>query len=653
MAIFAISVLAALICVILFIPIAFLVFPLINPLPNFAHYESHFIIPVSALTPEIPERVLFFLGCGFFLLGLPLAHLLLSRYLPKNRERLLNHLASSILAAFALLSFVFREPLKLGEYFSFAHPWQSAALGGLGALSILLARNYFPERPRSSQKSAARSLWAFGGWMISMAVAFVGSSQRILQEGDLAAEGHHFSAIYSSMMQVHGGKVALNDFSPTYGLYAHLLHPLFHYVELTPRSFSWLMAMMCFMSCCFLALFLESALKSRFIKTVGMICVSGLLCFYRPFPIHGDPYFQYFPLRVFFPSLYLASAGFYFLRPNRTGLIITSVITWVACLFNLDSGLFCIGSWLLCLPYIHRTLRPLRNSYLGVALSGACVVSLYALGIRIGFGVWPELWNLGVVAKLFSYYGYWMHPMPLIGAWLIYVLCTLFGLSVSVGFGFWGNRSEKQEWSFLWLISLMALAGFSYYQGRSVPGNLIASSYFVFLGLLILLDRLWSQPRLIARSAGVSLFAVLWMLLCMPVSYLAIGTLGLMGDMIPQVSQRIVASGKISEEFAYLTQVIPQGSKMIALTWASPLIHGITHAPPAAIDSIAEIVTVRDNNLLLQSLQFKEAEYIVQDRSAEKDPLAVAVQPWVDRGYRVLAHSPGGRFTILIPRTEP
>jgi hypothetical protein len=206
-----------------------------------------------------------------------------------------------------------------------------------------------------------------------------------------------------------------------------------------------------------------------------------------------DLYFQYVPLRLVFPALMLGLASVWLHRPS----LALSCVIWIllACglLWNLDSGAPAVAAWALLQLYVEtesgrcagRVRRLVQQGIIGlVAIAG--VLAAHAVSTYVSAKVWPDYSLLFRSQAIFYAHGFGMMPMPWPGTWMVVIAVYLAGLAyaASAHAGGWGDIRARA----LFLVSMLGLLLFSYYQGRSHRAVLILAWWPAFPALTLLLD---------------------------------------------------------------------------------------------------------------------------------------------------------------------
>ena len=310
----------------------------------------------------------------------------------------------------------------------------------------------------------------------------------------------HLNPVIYPLAQVMAGKTLLVNCAPLYGLYPQFLQPVYQIFPLSVYSFTVVMAvllMVCLVSQWF---FLRAVTKNNFVLLAGFVA-AVFYSYVAPkvaIPkILGDPYFQYWPIRVLFASLLLALSAFYLRGIGRRVIYpATFLCAALATLWNLDSGLVVFGAWLLLLVYIelfHRPWRDVTKPILSHVLAGFCSLLLvyggYSLFAFLRSGVWPDWHMTANYYRLFSHYGYFMLPMaPLPHMWGI-VVGVYIGAMVLAIVGLLRKEDELFSGS-LFLLAILGAGLFGYYNGRSHDYCVIPLLYVPIMIMTLVADHI-------------------------------------------------------------------------------------------------------------------------------------------------------------------
>ena len=113
----------------------------------------------------------------------------------------------------------------------------------------------------------------------------------------------------------------------------------------------------------------------------------------------------------------------------------------------------------------------------------------YSVLIRIFYGKFPELIGMFTTLKSFAIIGFNMLPMPLTyHPWMLITIVYLFGLLYSITHLI--NKKITSRSAIVFLITVIGIGSFSYYQGRSHNWYLFSTNPIAFVLLTIFADDL-------------------------------------------------------------------------------------------------------------------------------------------------------------------
>lgn len=299
----------------------------------------------------------------------------------------------------------------------------------------------------------------------------------------------HFDAAFYSVSQVYGGKTLLVDFNNQYGLYPHFLEPVFRITGLTVLNYSIIMSLLTAISFALIFFFLTKTVSNNVVSFLGFTTVA-FFCLLMMRLSSFDVYFQYWPIRVIFPVLFLVLAVLYFEKENRVIYYGISVLSSAAVLWNLDSGVIVVLTWGISLAYCELLKQDIRSAIknslyhiLTILLIFCAVVICYILYIEIRSGHVPVFFDFVQYQQFFYISGFFMLPMNLFHPWNIIWVIYLCGLlSASKSFIYRENSSCAK---IIFLLTILGFGLFSYYQGRSDDTVLLVVAYPAILLLTI------------------------------------------------------------------------------------------------------------------------------------------------------------------------
>ncbi len=433
--------------------------------------KGQFIYP-STVRPEPTERTIFIV----LLVLIPIFSYLVLEIMKRVTPGWKSGLAGCIALLFANLAFIFC-PIRFfsntfGEVWS--DPWLRLIffiIALVGSWALLGKQSAF-----FTKKKWARSLaWLFVAVMTLGLVPF----RRVFsieQVSDTIAWNQHIDALLYSISQAAVGRIPLQDFPALYGLYGKLLVPWFHLVGLSVFSFSLTMTLLygvatvCVLLTCF------TRIRNLLVQ---ILCAVSLLYFtWNWYLISGnaDAYLQYFPLRYLCPAICLAMLSLYRDRTNGWFALIGGGFAAWSMLWNVDSGLAVLATWIamylyfgLC-AYLERETKAFRayaNSLVLFSVTFFAVVALFFAYLSWQSGSLLEPLMLFKYQKLYVSSGFQMMPMPLrpdVG----YLVFGTYVLGALLTVSRWLKITKNTRVDFLTLLTVMGLVLYVYYQGRSL-----------------------------------------------------------------------------------------------------------------------------------------------------------------------------------------
>lgn len=307
----------------------------------------------------------------------------------------------------------------------------------------------------------------------------------------------HFNSVFHSVSQVFLGKELFVDLTNQYGLFPHLINPIFQLIGLTVFKFSIVMALFIMISYYAFYKFLNESINKKYLAFIGFVAIIfiGYFCS-KPFQFY-EVYFQYIPIRLLFPALSIFLSWKYFNNKNQILYFISFVVYAIAILWNIDTGLIVFLSWIAVLIYQELTknlgIKTVKNILKHVFCGLTILISifiLYSLAMKFNYGYFPDYKKLLCYQEIFYKYGFYMLPMKFIHPWNLVILSYISGLGLSVKYLF-THKANPIDKSVFYL-SVLGLGIFSYYQGRSHDFNLLPVCYPSLLLIVIYIDKILS-----------------------------------------------------------------------------------------------------------------------------------------------------------------
>jgi len=305
----------------------------------------------------------------------------------------------------------------------------------------------------------------------------------------------HLNPLFYPMAQVMAGKTILVNVTSMYGFFPIFLEKIFDVVGLSVLSFSTLMSLLLSCSYLFLFIFLCRIIKNNIILLFGFSTI--IYYFLEISRTDSNTYFQYWPIRIFFPCLILMLISFYARNKKKYLFYLISITSVLAVLWNLDSGIIVFLSWVATLCY-----GELFNENKKIAIKNILLHILFELfllcSVFVGYvvyaflrsGLLPDLSLVWQFQKIFVS-GYGMIPMPFPHIWLFVAVIFLAGLLLSIRG--WQNKGDSFKNTVIFFLSVMGIGLFSYYQGRSHDWVFFGPLYTALALLIIFADSILSS----------------------------------------------------------------------------------------------------------------------------------------------------------------
>jgi hypothetical protein len=255
-------------------------------------------------------------------------------------------------------------------------------------------------------------------------------------------------------------------------------------------------------------------------------------------------YYQYFPLRTFWPTVFIWFVPLALASRNRWMMPLGYVLAGVAFLWNADTGLLCLVAYAGACGYMALAAagrRPLAACGAASAHAGAAsatvalALAAYAAFAWLRSGSLPDFGRLLRFQEIFYAAGFFMLPLPTWELWqpiiAIYAVTVAWAMRRLVT----GRATRRAAW--MLFIALYGLGAFSYYQGRSMatflPSSFPPAAILAMLWLHAAARRLpapsqalLSNPRLrsralVAATAGLfCMFGIVNLLRSLPMCLL-------------------------------------------------------------------------------------------------------------------------------------
>ncbi len=331
----------------------------------------------------------------------------------------------------------------------------------------------------------------------------------------------HANPIFYPISQVVAGKTMLVNLSSQYGLYPVFLEPIFKLVGLSVLSVTSLMGVLLSLSFLFIFLFLRRLVKHDIILLLGF---STIVMYLLDGSANPYPYFQYWPIRTFFPCLLLWLSSIYFKNKNRVLYFSLFAISALSILWNFDSGIMVFISWMLALIFMEAfnadrkiMIRNIVRHFATGAIALGFVSAGYVVYAFLRSGHLPDLSMFFLYQKMF-YDGFMMIAMPFPHVWILVAIVFLVGLLLSIRN--WQSKEGGYKNVSIFILSILGVGLFSYYEGRSHDATFYLPLYLPLILLTVFADAIYSRaifnPKL--YSHAVLFLLILFFIFSSPLS---------------------------------------------------------------------------------------------------------------------------------------
>ena len=440
-----------------------------------------------------------------------------------------------------------------------------------------------------------------------------------------AGSSNHFAAVFEPAVQVHLGKDLLVNYASQYGLYPDVLAPVFALLGFDVIRFTLIFGFLSVFSYCLLWLVLRQAIARRGVAVMGFLAlfVNGWLMYQlrtlEYYVSFADLYFQYIPLRFIFPASAVAMAWFYYRHRSSRLYWFAQIVLAFGLLWNFESGLVAQAAWLAALGYDSLfendwLLRGRKAAFHVVAtfLATAGVGFVYAMLKFCWFGVWPDYTRLCDFQRIFYISGFYMLPMHFQRAWQLVVLVYLAGLVQAAVALSAKDRSPRHNLVFL--LSIMGLGLFSYYQGRSHVLCLILCWWPALVLLPIFLDELLQLRHRNRSFFAYGLIAILGAFIVGSAASIATQSSTLCRNAANQLVKGFAPQSPYAAVAQMLRERTTNQDEVLILSGRSSLIHIEAQIPTLAPAPLIEMLLVRQYETLLETLDSRQRSWIFIDR---------------------------------------
>jgi len=479
------------------------------------------------------------------------------------------------------------------------------------------------------------------------------------------------AAVYA-LSQVAGGRTLLVDLPSQYGLFPEFLAPLFRVIGLSLFKLSVVFALLQGIS-----LALVFAVLARYVKGRGLLTLSGLALLSLTFgtcchvPGNEEIYFQYWPVRFFWPALSVWMFARFLQGRTLAGSGVVSLVAAAGILWNLDTGL---AIWLAFGGYLFfrglgalaragrgrggilgETWRPGDYLKAGMAHVGmALLLGLLFYGYLQFKAEGPV--NLGwLVRYQFIFYklGFMMLPLPLQPhPWMSVLALYLLGLLHA--FRSWSLGRSGRRADMVAYLAFLGIGLFVYYQGRSHVLNLVSVSWPALIISAILADealRLVRQRLVHAAYLALPTAALAVLLLAAGSFLYKVPSLGAEAEAAYRLRDHF-RSDVVRDEVSFIAANAWPGRQCLILSRRQGIYYTETGlVSPVGGPGAVESMLRADDELLASAIEQGRPDCLflaVGEQSRVTLPLPLER---ILGHYRIARTSPGGSLLYLVPST--
>lgn len=502
----------------------------LSKIPNYfdkAYISENFVVPLEGFRPEQAERAQYL----FTLISLPSFILIFGvlnskwkflHFLTVRNHNLIVYISALVVIILGCLDF-----RLYALYYFDSSPLFSYPLTFFGiAIVFIIATLYFNKWINSSTDAHRIRLVNFVYFLLVILTLLIVLPLLVARRGNLVTNyffDGSFDAYFYSIVQVIKGKTFLVNLNSQYGLYPYFLLPVIKLIGLDISVFSVLQIVLYSIFLTMFLLVLEKLVQNPWIKLLCLLTYVYLMHVLGFFHTPYYYYYQYVPHRLVTPALIILVSLFYYQdgKLKRILYLLGFLVSSIALLWNLDTGIPVFGVWVLSLlfnelirnagsfkKFFIHSLRHILVAILFVI--GSSVLLLVYTIYRSGF--FPNIKDYLFYQGVFYGNGYFMLPMSLFHPWNLVILVYLVGIIQSVfylGSKLFSDQpgdaiSVPDHWKrmMVFALSIIGVGLFGYYQGRSHP---IVLPAVLWPALLLVAIYISDLGNLLARVKGINI----------------------------------------------------------------------------------------------------------------------------------------------------
>lgn len=433
----------------------------------------------------------------------------------------------------------------------------------------------------------------------------------------------HADPLFYVLSQVVNGKTLLVDLPSQYGLWVELIAPIFRMSAVSVINVTGFFAVLQLASSLVLFFVLFKLIKDPLLLVLGGIALI-VMTFGTNSLFSGarDPYFQYWPIRSFWPMLSVFAVYKFTQRATLVRCVFVSAMGALSLFWNTDTGLFVVIAFgsMLFFKFMVSTLSRNPPGHMGgkawtpkrllLYLIVHAATTLFVLAVLFALltlksGKELDFSWLVEYQRIFFGLGFFMLPLPRdMHPWMPVLGIYLLGLLVSVHS--WVSPSQGRRADTVFYLSMLGIGLFAYYQGRSHVLNLITVCWPAVLVGLILTDESLRAMRtgLLPKNQLVLpiIFATFLFVCCL--SFIANGEKMLFGVVNLVTTHGIEHSPLVQNELSFIKEQASQKRECLILSRRQ----GIYHAESGLVSpfrgpGLVEMVLKSDQDRLITDVK--------------------------------------------------
>jgi hypothetical protein len=337
-------------------------------------------------------------------------------------------------------------------------------------------------------------------FLLYTTIAFIIASWRVFDGHAISSHPIfviHYDAVSFALMRIVQGGTCLVDVLPQYGCYGEIMAPMVRILGSSTAAVTASFTVLQLAATAAVIGFARRVISNPIVFFAAILWI--LPATNSIFSPDVDPDFQNMPVRMLFPAISLQLVLLWQAAPTIYRALGLGAFSGLAVVWNLETGtIVAIGLSIMivlsgCTDLGWTWRAPMRRRCCLAAFVGglAIVLGIAFLGLSFKSGTWVHVLDYAVFQATFFGSGAYMLPMPgLPSLWSFCILLIVICLLLLVSRFGQGGEPELEAAGYL---AIVAAGMFSYFVGRSHPGNLGLVSWPFVVLLFVLGARAWNQ----------------------------------------------------------------------------------------------------------------------------------------------------------------